>query len=198
MFTRYCGDQELQLQQFGLPAFSDPSPWQRLSRGQQLEFNRKYLALPRELRVFSRGQFLSLPEQKQMRAYSAFLRLDSDTLRNIIQKEMRTVHDLEEANNVARVLSVSEDDLQEQLRTGAGVRVPGFEFNSIENKSSVRMKSKYDPRRRNYKSKQLKQRQNSPLKFLRSAEKLHFQYAQAQLKQAVRIQACLQNPNYCL
>ena len=43
--------QELEYQQLGLAAFTDPTPWQRLSREEQLEFNRKYLALPAELQV---------------------------------------------------------------------------------------------------------------------------------------------------
>ena len=48
---RLALSQELELQQLGLPAFTDPTPWQRLSRDQQLEFNRKYLALPTHLQV---------------------------------------------------------------------------------------------------------------------------------------------------
>ena len=43
--------EELQYQQLGLPAYSDPTPWQRLTRAQQIEFNRKYLALPQKLQV---------------------------------------------------------------------------------------------------------------------------------------------------
>ena len=43
--------QELEYQQLGLPAFTDPTPWQRLTRDQQLEFNRKYLSLPTHLQV---------------------------------------------------------------------------------------------------------------------------------------------------
>ena len=50
---RLAISQELEYQQLGLPPFSDPSPWQRLSRDQQIEFNKKYLALPRDLQVVS-------------------------------------------------------------------------------------------------------------------------------------------------
>ena len=50
---RLAISQELEYQQLGLASFSDPSPWQRLSRDEQLEFNRKYLALPQELQVSS-------------------------------------------------------------------------------------------------------------------------------------------------
>merc|ERR1711937_888335 len=55
--------QELEYQQLGLAPYTDPTPWQRLSREQQEEFNRKYLALRSDLQEYSRNQFLSLPEQ---------------------------------------------------------------------------------------------------------------------------------------
>merc|ERR1712228_1163708 len=37
--------QELEHQQLGLPPFTDLTPWQKLTRDQQIEFNRKYLLL---------------------------------------------------------------------------------------------------------------------------------------------------------
>ena len=43
--------QEVELRRRGHAPWADPSPWQRLSRHQQLLFNEKYLALPRELQV---------------------------------------------------------------------------------------------------------------------------------------------------
>jgi len=79
--------QELEYQQLGLPPFSDPSPWQRLSRDQQMEFNTKYLALPRELQEYSRNQFLSLPEPRQEKAYQTFLTVDIQTLTRAIARE---------------------------------------------------------------------------------------------------------------
>merc|ERR1719210_1347561 len=51
---RLAISEELEYQQLGLPAFTDPTPWQRLSREQQEEFNRKYLALRPELQEFSK------------------------------------------------------------------------------------------------------------------------------------------------
>jgi len=79
--------QELQYQQLGLPAYSDPTPWQRLTRAQQIEFNRKYLALPLKLQEYSRNQFLSLPEARQERAYMTFLTVDIETLSQAIARE---------------------------------------------------------------------------------------------------------------
>ena len=43
--------QEVELRRQGHAPWADPSPWQKLSRHQQLLFNDKYLALPRELQV---------------------------------------------------------------------------------------------------------------------------------------------------
>ena len=43
--------QEVELRRRGHAPWADPSPWQKLSRQQQLLFNKKYLALPRELQV---------------------------------------------------------------------------------------------------------------------------------------------------
>ena len=43
--------QEVELRRRGHAPWADPSPWQKLSRHQQLLFNDKYLALPRELQV---------------------------------------------------------------------------------------------------------------------------------------------------
>merc|ERR1712066_474492 len=79
--------QELEYQQLGLPAFTDPTPWQRLSRDQQLEFNRKYLALPTHLQEYSRNQFLSLSDARQEKAYNTFVSVDIETLTRAIERE---------------------------------------------------------------------------------------------------------------
>lgn len=79
--------QELEYQQLGLPAFTDPTPWQRLSRDQQLEFNRKYLSLPTHLQEYSRNQFLSLPDARQEKAYNTFVSVDIETLSRAIERE---------------------------------------------------------------------------------------------------------------
>merc|ERR1711892_1501245 len=80
--------QELEHQKLGLPPFTDPTPWQRLTRGQQLEFNKKYLGLSLELQEFSRNQFLSLPDDRQAHAYAAFLSADLVTLSHAIEQEL--------------------------------------------------------------------------------------------------------------
>merc|ERR1711892_213110 len=80
--------QELEHQKLGLPPFTDPTPWQRLTRGQQLEFNKKYLGLSLELQEYSRNQFLSLPDDRQAHAYGVFLSADLQTLSHAIEREL--------------------------------------------------------------------------------------------------------------
>jgi len=80
--------QELEYKRLGLPAFSDPTPWQRLSREEQEEFNKKYLGLRPELQEYSRVQFTSLPEERQEHAYRMFLHLDINTLAQVISREL--------------------------------------------------------------------------------------------------------------
>jgi len=84
---RLALSQEFEYQQLGLPPFTDPTPWQRLTRDQQLEFNRKYLALPPILQEYSRNQFLSLPDDRQEKAYNTFVTVDIETLTNAIERE---------------------------------------------------------------------------------------------------------------
>merc|ERR1712106_96478 len=80
--------QELEHQKLGLPPFTDPSPWQRLTREQQLEFNTKYLGLSLELQEYSRNQFLSLPDDRAAHAYAVFLSADLQTLSHAIEREL--------------------------------------------------------------------------------------------------------------
>jgi len=80
--------QELEYKRLGLPAFSDPTPWQRLNRDEQQQFNEKYLALRSDLREYSKVQFTSLPEEMQEHAYKMFLHLDIDTLTQVINREL--------------------------------------------------------------------------------------------------------------
>merc|ERR1712066_1210772 len=80
--------QELEYQQLGLPAFTDPTPWQRLSRDQQPEFNKKYLALAPELQEFSKNQFTNLPEDRQEHAFNMFISLDLETPSQVIENEL--------------------------------------------------------------------------------------------------------------
>ena len=85
---RLAISQELEYQQLGLPAFTDPTPWQRLSRDQQEEFNKKYLALAPELQEFSKNQFTNLPEDRQEHAFNMFISLDLETLSQVIENEL--------------------------------------------------------------------------------------------------------------
>ena len=80
--------QELEYKRLGLPAFSDPTPWQKLTRDEQRQFNEKYLALRTELQDYSKVQFTSLPEERQEHAYRMFLHLDIDTLTQVINREL--------------------------------------------------------------------------------------------------------------
>ena len=189
--------QELELQRHGLAPFTDLTVWQRLSEDQQQEFNRKYLALPHELKMFSRDQFLTLSDKMQARAYNAFLKLDLNTLTHILEQEMETFKKIKTQN--AGIFSKNVHELAEKPRAQNGLKAPNVHFNQIE-ENSRRIKSKYDPRKRQFSQKQLKQRQRkkpSSLDFMKTAEKLHFKYAQAQLQQAIKLQACLANRSYC-
>merc|ERR1712123_340604 len=80
--------QELEHQKLGLAPFTDPTPWQRLTREQQLEFNTKYLGLSLELQEYSRNQFQSLPDDRQAHAYGVFLSADLQTLSHAIEQEL--------------------------------------------------------------------------------------------------------------
>ena len=189
--------QELELQRKGLAPFTDPTPWQRLSKDQQQEFNRKYLALPHELRMFSRDQFLTLSDKMQAKAYTAFLTLDSESLKNVLEQEMETIRRMEAQNT--EIFSKNIYELVEKPRAQNGLKAPNFNFNQIE-ENSRRIKAKYDPRKRQFSQKQLKQRQRkkpAALDFMKTAEQLHFKYAQAQLQQAIKLQACLANRKFC-
>ena len=86
-FKQKC-TQELEYKRLGLPAFSDPTPWQRLSRDEQENFNKKYRALPPKLQEYSKLQFTTLPEDRQEHAYKMFLHLNIQTLSEVINREL--------------------------------------------------------------------------------------------------------------
>ena len=106
--------QELELQRHGLAPFTDLTVWQRLSEDQQQEFNRKYLALPHELKMFSRDQFLTLSDKMQARAYNAFLKLDLNSLTHILEQEMETFKKIKTQN--AGIFSKNVHELAEKPR----------------------------------------------------------------------------------
>merc|ERR1712076_34145 len=98
---RLAISQELEYQQLGLPSFTDPTPWQRLSRSQQEEFNKKYLALSPELQEFSKGQFTNLPDDRQEHAFNMFIQLDLETLSQVISNELARETELREQQRIA-------------------------------------------------------------------------------------------------
>jgi len=80
---------ELEYQELGLQPFSDPTPWQRLTREEQQTFNNVYLALPEYIQEFSRIQFQTVPDDIQEHAFRMFLNLDIETLIYVIGKELQ-------------------------------------------------------------------------------------------------------------
>ena len=133
-----------------------------------------------------------------------FLSLDTSSLEEIIRREMEKVlqQELDLIENNSLNLFVKENP-----RSQNGIRIENFEFNpSLNNEipkeskdRASHTKSKYDPRRRQFKPNALKQRQFPAAKqqHMRNAEKLHFQFAKAQLQQAIKLQACLANHLAC-
>merc|ERR1712142_657188 len=114
--------QELEHQSLGLAPFTDPTPWQRLSREQQKEFNRKYLALRSDLQEYSRKQFLSLPDDRQEHAFQAFLSVDLQTLSDTIERELLRDRALQlehihgHSQQEQQQLVTEQQHIQEQLR----------------------------------------------------------------------------------
>eukprot|EP00090_Calanus_glacialis_P000183 TRINITY_DN1011_c0_g1_i2.p1 TRINITY_DN1011_c0_g1~~TRINITY_DN1011_c0_g1_i2.p1 ORF type:complete len:383 (-),score=115.40 TRINITY_DN1011_c0_g1_i2:98-1246(-) len=220
--------QELEYQQLGLAPFTDPTPWQRLTREQQQEFNRKYLALRSDLQEYSRNQFLSLPEDRQAHAYGAFLSLDLETLSGVIESELQKEQEAIEIQKLAeererqrleqkeqqQVIAQREKDfrqrnsIKEQPRNQQGRKINGLKFNQIELRDQQikknRKRPNFDPRRgRRPFQQQQHQFERRPQQIsqfqqqLTSAERLHFQQADAQLQEAIRLQGCLANPSAC-
>ena len=184
--------QELEYQQLGLPVFTDPSPWQRLSRSQQEEFNKKFLALSPELQEFSRDQFLSLSERGQRHAYNAFLTLESDTLAAVIEKEMEKVKSGSVRQEQVR------NELEEEVRSSNDVGVRRNSLN-IDEEKHRNITRPYDLiRQRQPQQRQQRRRLGVTVSRRRNmAQELHLKYARAQLQQAIHLQACLASPTSC-
>merc|ERR1711892_425574 len=108
--------QELEHQKLGLSPFTDPSPWQRLTRGEQPEFNKKYLGLSLELQEYSRNQFLSLPDDRQAHAYAVFLSADLQTLSHAIEQELiREQQVLQQDSELQRIGEQQQRLIEQQL-----------------------------------------------------------------------------------
>ena len=80
-------EQEVSYRELGLDPWTDPNPWQRLTREQQLAFNEAYLALGDDVQEFARQMFLTVSEAQQEHAFAAFLTLDLATLTAVLEKE---------------------------------------------------------------------------------------------------------------
>merc|ERR1719483_1523967 len=87
--------QEVEYRELGLQPFSDPTPWQRLTKGEQQTFNNVYLALPADIQEFARVQFHTVPEEIKEHAFRMFLNLDIETLTFVIGKELQYEQELE-------------------------------------------------------------------------------------------------------
>ena len=103
-------EQELSYRELGLEPWSDPNPWQRLTREQQLAFNEAYLALGDEVQEFARQMFLTVSEAQQEHAFAAFLTLDLATLTAVLEKEKAEQEALAKAeaevkSNLAKLIS---------------------------------------------------------------------------------------------
>jgi len=118
--------QELEYQELGLAPFTDPTPWQRLTREQQTEFNEKYLALRSDLQEYSRNQFLSLQEDKQAHAYRAFLSLDKETLSRVIERELK--EEQEDIIQIKKLIEEREIQKLEQVQTQKENQGPGQQY----------------------------------------------------------------------
>ena len=130
--------QEAELRERGLEPWSDISPWQRLSREEQLSFNEKFLALPTELQLYSKVQFTSLSEDRQVHAYRMFLLLDLETLKAVIARELdrqREVEVIFEDNNLesrqpavepdqVRITATQLRQLEREVEQGARSELP--------------------------------------------------------------------------
>merc|ERR1711970_712487 len=105
--------QELEIQQLGLQPFTDPTPWQRLSRQQQAAFNEKYLQLRPDIQEYSKSQFTSLSPERQEHAFNMFLSLDINTLSEVIEGELIRER---EAAEQQRLAQEKERQRQEEIR----------------------------------------------------------------------------------
>ena len=118
---RLAVEQELEYRRLGLPDFTDPDPWQKLSREEQSEFNRKFRELSQELQVFSSNQFNTLPESFLEHAFNMFILLDIQTLSKVLERELEDIraHQLQQQRLVQQQQQEDQggDDRLQQPRT---------------------------------------------------------------------------------
>ena len=101
-------EQELEYRRVGLPPFDDPDTWQRLSRQEQTEFNRKFRELSEELQVFSSNQFNTLPDTFLEHAFNMFILLDIQTLSQVLYRELEETRAIQLQKH--RVLQRQEEE----------------------------------------------------------------------------------------
>merc|ERR1712072_1064971 len=109
-------EQELSYRELGLEPWSDPNPWQRLTRDQQLAFNEAYLALGDEVQEFARQMFVTVSEAQQEHAFAAFLTLDLATLTAVLEKEKAEQEAIAEAEAEALRQAEAEKQIRERQR----------------------------------------------------------------------------------
>merc|ERR1712061_895113 len=105
-------EQEVSYRELGLDPWTDPNPWQRLTREQQLAFNEAYLALGDDVQEFARQMFLTVSEAQQEHAFAAFLTLDLATLTAVLEKEKAE----QEANDKAEAEALRQAEADKQIR----------------------------------------------------------------------------------
>merc|ERR1711892_1586872 len=135
--------QELEHQKLGLPPFTDPTPWQRLTREQQLEFNTKYLGLSLELQEYSRNQFLSLSDDRQAHAYAVFLSADLQTLSHAIERELiREQQTLRKDSELQRI-SEQQRVVEQQLLAEQEQRAEQLHLAKEQQKAAINEKNMF-------------------------------------------------------
>merc|ERR1712173_21962 len=123
-----------------------------------------------DLQEYSRNQFLSLPEERQEHAYTAFLSLDIETLTQVIESELererevleviRLAEERErqrveeerrqkiEAERLRNFQQQQRNNFPEQPRSQQGNTFNGFDFNQIGQQNvQFKQRPRFDPRR---------------------------------------------------
>ena len=109
-------EQEVSYRELGLDPWTDPNPWQRLTREQQLAFNEAYLALGDDVQEFARQMFLTVSEAQQEHAFAAFLTLDLATLTAVLEKEKAEQEAIAKAEAEALRQAEAEKQIRERQR----------------------------------------------------------------------------------
>merc|ERR1712106_311991 len=186
--------QELEYQQLGLQPFTDPTPWQRLSRQQQAAFNEKYLALRPEIQEYSKAQFTALSEERQEHAFNMFLNLDLETLTTVIEGELVREREAAEAQRVAadrerqrqqEILRAQQQQQQQQQQQ--------FQPQQQQFQQQPQQQQFFQGQQQQFQQQPQQPQQQQPS----AADLRHLAQAESQIAEAVRLQGCLANPAAC-